>query len=114
MNSPILFAILSAVALIVFLTVTNPATLPSFLLIIPFALLFTAIYAVSYAAMRSLGLRRLRGLRLSLVGAGLPVSLLLLQSIGQLTLRDVLTILVFFMLAYFYISRLAATSQKGE
>ena len=90
---------------------TNPTQLPSWLLVVPFILLFSAIWSISFSNFRSHGLSRLRSVRLSLVLAGLPVSLLLLQSIGQLTVRDIMTILAFFALAYFYISRIVTASE---
>lgn len=86
---------------------TNPTKLPSILLIVPFILIFTAIWTYSFKLFQKSNVSKLRSVRLSLVLAGLPVSLLLLQSIGQLTMRDIITILAFFGLAYFYISRLA-------
>lgn len=114
MKKPTIIAGTSFGLLLIFLGFTNPATLPSFLLVIPFTLLFTTLYAISYILLRKMGLRRLRSLRLGIVCAGLPVSLLLLQSIGQLTVRDVLTILIFFGVAYFYISRIAAQPTNRE
>lgn len=97
--------------LLLMLVTTQPASLPSLLLVLPFVLLFTAIWYFSFSMFQQSSMSRLRSARLSLVLAGLPVSLLLLQSIGQLTIRDIITIFAFFALAYFYISRLAVTAE---
>ena len=106
MRKPTIISCVASAILFFLLIGTNPTQLPSWLLIVPFILLFSAIWSISFSNFRSHGLSRLRSVRLSLVLAGLPVSLLLLQSIGQLTARDIMTILAFFALAYFYISRI--------
>lgn len=104
---------LGSIALLFILVLTTqPSKLPSLVLILPFIFVFTAIWTFSYAVFQKYSLSKLRSVRLSLVLAGLPVSLMLLQSIGQLTVRDVITILAFFGLAYFYISRLAAPTES--
>jgi len=90
---------------------TNPTTLPSLILVVPFVLVFIIIWCMSFAFMRKHNFSRLRAVRLSLIFAGLPVSLMLLQSIGQLTPRDIITILVFFAVAYFYLSRIVVSSE---
>lgn len=96
--------------LFILLVTTQPSRLPSLMLVVPFVLLFTAIWYFSFSVFQGNNMTRLRSARLSLVLAGLPVSLLLLQSIGQLTVRDIVTIFAFFALAYFYISRLAISA----
>ena len=100
-------------ALFVLLVATDPTQMPSFVLILPFALLFTIIWLATFYKFRENGFTRLRAIRLSMLFAGLPVSLLLLQSIGQLTIWDIVTILAFFGLAYFYVSRLAVSSSNN-
>jgi hypothetical protein len=105
---------LCVLTLLALLISTDPATMPSFVLILPFALLFTIIWSISFSGLRQNGFSRLRAIRLSMLFAGLPVSLLLLQSIGQLTIWDIITILAFFGLAYFYVSRLAISSSKNN
>lgn len=100
-------------ALLVLLLATDPTQMPSFVLILPFSLLFTIIWLFTFSGFRETGFTRLRAIRLSMLFAGLPVSLLLLQSIGQLTIWDIITILAFFGLAYFYVSRLAVSSSNN-
>ncbi|HJP95783.1 MAG TPA: hypothetical protein VJ843_00265 [Candidatus Saccharimonadales bacterium] len=99
--------------LLVLLLATDPTQMPSFVLILPFSLLFTIIWLITFSSFRKNGFTRLRAIRLSMLFAGLPVSLLLLQSIGQLTIWDIITILAFFGLAYFYVSRLAVSSSNN-
>lgn len=100
--------LLSAVSivLLVLLTTTNPTHLPSILLILPFGLLFIILWCAAFLGLRTVRMTRLKSGRLAMVLAGLPVGILLLQSIGQLAIRDVLTILAFSTIAYFYIARL--------
>ena len=100
------------VAFTVLLLSTNPTQLSSFLLIAPFIMLFSILWATSFLILRRMEVSRSRSIRLSMIIAGLPVGLLLLQSIGQLTVRDVITILAFFGVAYFYIVRLTATRSE--
>lgn len=98
----------SAVVLLILVLTTDPTRLPSITLIVPFILLAIILWSSSFLILRSVGLSRARSIRLGLVIAGLPVGLLILQSIGQLTLRDVIVIFTFFGIAYFYIARLTA------
>ncbi len=99
------FLCICVLALATILLATDPNHLPSFWLIVPFILLFCVLWGGSTILLRKSGLTKFRSMRLGLVIAGLPVGLLLLQSIGQLTFRDIGTILAFFGLAYFYVSR---------
>jgi len=98
----------SLIGLVIFVTCTNPAKLSSFLLIAPFALIFSALWGGGFLLLRKFDISRFRSSRLALLVAGVPVGLMLLQSIGQLTIRDFITILAFFAIAYFYIARLTA------
>ena len=75
-----------------FLVLTNPASLPLPMLVVPFLLLFAALYfTVELLLSRylpNLGSRAQHALSLSLTS--LPILLLILQSIGQLSARDLL------------------------
>jgi len=99
----------SSLLFTIMLTATNPTKLSSLALIVPFFLLFLILWCASFLLLRASNLGRNRSLRLGIVLSGLPIGLLLLQSIGQLTIRDVITILVFFGVAYFYIDRIMTT-----
>jgi hypothetical protein len=91
---------------------TNPERLPSAVFIVLFVLLYVLFYssiALVGLLMRRGGLvewsvRHIRQTALTL--ACLPVFLLLLQSIGQLTVRDVLLACGLFALLYLYFGRL--------
>jgi hypothetical protein len=91
------------------LCTTQPAKLPSAVLIVPFALMF-AMLALTIAL--AIGWRHggmsARVLRAGFLGAVLPILLLVLQSVGQLTLRDALTLFALFGITYFYMSKVNA------
>jgi ABC-type spermidine/putrescine transport system permease subunit II len=97
-----------------FLMITEPSRLPSVLLIVPFAAIFACLYFTIMALVhffRSeesetvVGLKVRRPRLLAAVVAGFPVLLLVLQSIVQLTIWDVLITLIIFLLVYMYVSR---------
>ena len=97
---------------VLLLLLTDPTKLPSALLIAPFILLFVSIYmtvvevmSVGRAADKNkiVGLKATRPRLIAGLIAGFPVLLLVLQSIGQLTPWDVLTVVGLFIVAYFYI-----------
>lgn len=75
-----------------FMLVTNPESLPLPLLVIPFLLLFAALYLTARQFLgrfsANLGERPQKIVAFTL--AGLPVLLIILQSIGQLSIRDLL------------------------
>jgi O-antigen ligase len=98
--------------LVAFMLFFNPAKLPVVVLIAPFVLLFIAIY--STWGMVVLLKRRFydknndpqaprRRLRLALCLS--TVLLIILQSLGQLTLKDVVTLLAIVALGYFFLAR---------
>ncbi|HSX35863.1 MAG TPA: hypothetical protein VLH84_02925 [Patescibacteria group bacterium] len=93
---------------------TQPHSLPQVVLIAPFILLFVslALFVAVLLALKSKGLT-VRHLRLGALAASLPILLLILQSIGQLTLRDVATTGALFVLGYFYMAR-RAVGQRSE
>jgi hypothetical protein len=80
------------------------------MLILPFILIFIGLLTVFAHVLQKRGMSPSRSWRVGALGAGIPLVLLILQSIGQLTLRDVLTIAALFSLAYFYVSRTTAPS----
>jgi hypothetical protein len=97
---------------------TNPEQAPPYVAIAIFVALYGVIAVLCYAAlvlMRFLGVfhwsdRKLQ--RGASVAAILPVALLLLQSIGQLTLRDVALLLVFSGLIALYVHRNQRASKR--
>ena len=94
---------------IMFLTI-SPNNVPSFLLVIPFILLFTLLLSGIFYLLELRGVNSKKSLKIASLCASLPILLLVLQSIGQLTIRDVLTVLLLFAISYFYISRTAVSS----
>jgi len=111
------FVIVSGLLVGIF-SLTRPDQLPSAILVVVFALLYVQLAVLLLLAVlvvNKLGrfawapstLRRLAG-----SAAVLPVFLLLLQSIGQLTWRDFLLSVAFAVLGYFYFVRFVA--KKNE
>lgn len=97
-----------------FLMATSPAHLPAFVLVVPFAAIFYSLYSTIMAIIHFLrsteddtvgGLKLRRPRVLAAVVAGFPVLLLVLQSIVELSILDVIISLVIFLLVYIYISR---------
>jgi hypothetical protein len=95
---------------VLFLVCTNPVKLPLFGLVVPFALLWWAIYQSTMVVQivlnqqtPSLFHRRIRAHVVSFVG----VAGLAFYSIGELKLRDFIILVLFASLAYFYFARTA-------
>jgi len=119
------FAIIKLLApwvlLISLLLLSDPKSLPSATLIVPFMLLFLAIYFTITEVKRLLnggeqgGLVGVRAKSRLIAGliACLPVLLLTLQSIGQLTVWDVLMVGGLFVIAYFYIVK-SSIQRSGQ
>lgn len=110
----LLRVILIGLATIGFMISSRPSEIPAILLIVPFVGMFTFLYLVIYEIIKFLGpdedengaivqVRRPR--LLAVVLAGFPVLLLVLQSIVELTLWDIVIALTILLLAYLYISR---------
>ncbi|MDZ7744338.1 MAG: hypothetical protein U5K77_01075 [Candidatus Saccharibacteria bacterium] len=82
----------SVVMLLGIITLSNPNNVPLPLLILPFLLVFFIVYqifsSILYRWFPNIS-RQFRGW-LAIVSAILPVLLLILQSIGQLSVRDLL------------------------
>jgi hypothetical protein len=96
-----------AILLVLFFSV-EPNKVPSFMLVVPFILLFILLVSSISSFLQKQGVEDKKGIKIAVLCAGLPMLLLVLQSIGQLTLRDVLAVLLLFGLSYFYLSRTAA------
>ncbi len=102
---------MSTIGLVFLLTTTDPTHLSSALLLIPFCLFFLILWCLIFLILGSTASRQLRAARSAFVFAGLPVGLLLLQSIGQLTPWDIVTVIAFAILAYFYLVKIATKNQ---
>jgi hypothetical protein len=94
---------------------TDPQSLPSIILITPFVLIFIILLAIISFIIRSQGVSEAGRLKLAILGAVTPVLLLIMKSLGQLTLRDTFAIFALFAVAYFYTSRfgMQPTSRSG-
>ncbi len=98
------------VAVLLLFMTTDPNKTPSFVLMLPFVLLFVLLSTLITIVLRAQGTAEGKSLKIGLVLAAVPLILLVLQSIGQLTIRDVLTIGILFVISYFYVSRTTASS----
>lgn len=101
--------IISYAALILVLVSTDPYHAPLLVVMVPFGLLFWALFLtfnnlISFITSRHPWSRQKR---LAVAGglAWLPVMMLILRSIDQLTLRDGLILLVFVAALLLYLSR---------
>jgi hypothetical protein len=109
-----IFLLAGAVLSFLFFILTDPKSISSPVLIFGFVMLGLSLYCILRLILLMTGLQtRLpkayrRGLLLS--GTLLPVLLLMLQSIGQLTLRDILTLGGLFAIGIFYIGHVGRTS----
>lgn len=105
MTNSIRLLILAVVGLGILLMTTQPNQLPSIVLILPFLLILLIVF---------LGVRLLFGGKSgrisgsALLIAGLVVIFLALQSLGQLTPRDMIMLSILFATAYFYMYRRAS------
>lgn len=93
-------------------SLTNPEHVPAAVFIAMFILLYGFCYsllALTGVALRKIDVitwSRRRISRTAIAAACLPIFLLILQSIGQLTVKDVLLTLGLFILLYLYFGRL--------
>ncbi len=111
-------AIVSWGSLLAFMMLFQPTKLPVAALIIPFLLLFAAFYS-SWDLLGLIkdryfgrGERSKLHTRLGMALCASAVFLLVLQSLGQLTLRDVATVLGIVWLGYIYLARTLSGSPR--
>ncbi|HSX06098.1 MAG TPA: hypothetical protein VLG92_00035 [Candidatus Saccharimonadia bacterium] len=98
-------------ALLLFMTLFRPQSLPVVGLIVPFVLLFFALFTL-WELIMALRVQYVSGVvhgnvhrRLGAAVCLGVVLLLVLQSLGQLTVRDVITLLAVMLLGYLYLAR---------
>jgi hypothetical membrane protein len=102
-------ALVSGIALLLIGMLTDPSSTHPIVLIAAFILVFSTIYFSLRAltdlipSLASRARRRQRMVAASV--SGVLTLVLLLQSIGQLTVRDVATVAIFCGLLYFYVSK---------
>ena len=99
--------ILSYTILILILFTTSPENMPLPVMLIPFLVIFICLYLTIDLMMRYLlkNLSIRSRMRTSIILAILPVLILILQSINQLTIRDVTITFVLFLLLIFYFKK---------
>lgn len=88
----------------------DPNKLPSLLLILPFMLLFVVLLCTIRFLLQKRGTSYARSTKIAILCTAIPILLLVLQSIGQLTVRDLLTLGVLFGLSFFYITRATSSA----
>jgi len=114
--------ITSSLICLVFLLIilsTNPQSSPVVVLIIPFILLYILFFSIVSGLLRknirTLQDKHSRARRsLAAVIAALPVILLALQSIGQLTIRDAVTLLIMAVVLGFYVTRISLLKNRSS
>lgn len=91
-----------------FLLLTNPETIALPLLIVPFVLLAISLYITSVFCLDALpkDISKKRTIVISLAIALLPTLLLVLASIRQLTIRDLIIVIGLLVLLVFYMRRI--------
>lgn len=111
LKNPIVKAIGILALTILLLTMTNPNTVVSVVLVGPFVLLFGILYYLVLIVLGQRGgkgiLSRWRPSPIAALVASFPTLLLVLQSIGQLTMRDIVTSGILYVIAYFYATKLS-------
>lgn len=106
MKKPLIIACLGMIVLSILFFAINPAGVPAFILVLPFILLFIILMSLFlYIFELKKGIETKKSIKLAALCASLPILLLVLQSIGQLTIRDTTTVSILFLLSYFYIAR---------
>lgn len=101
---------ISWLVLLVFMVVCQPSQLPVIVLIVPFVLLFTGLFSL-WGLLQMLYERFItkkqgrRHRRLGAMVCGSAVLLVILQSLGQLTLRDAGTVAAIAVIGYLYVAR---------
>ena len=93
-----------------FFLLINPRSVPPAVLMIAFLIVLGILYSAVRLIFRVTGIdKRLKPMQykgLMIASTLLPVILLALQSLGQLTLRDVTTLVILYAAGYFYVSRM--------
>ena len=106
-HKPLIIAAISWLMLSLVIFLTDPFEAPLVILILPFALLFVSLYQLMmYLAQRLLpNMSAVRRKAAIIPLSLLPVVLLLLSSVQQLTTRDIVLIAVLLIVTGFYIRK---------
>lgn len=99
---------ISWIGFVLLLFVTSPSQLPITGLILPFIFLSSAIYfTLCLILQKYTKLTEKKLKRFAVLGSVAIILTIALQSLGQLTVRDVIVACVIIALAYFYITRVS-------
>src|SRR5258708_15760459 len=98
-----ILSIICLVAIMILFATTNPYNVPSLLLILPFFLSFLLLFSVIFPILRKNGMPLVRSVRIAMLSCSVPILLMFLQSVGQLTLRDCIALFAFIILSLIYI-----------
>lgn len=103
-------AVVLWLALVLFMSVSHPAKLPTVGLILPFIILYAAVLHTVEWLIEYMGKTRLPTVsaarrRIPPIVTTAVVLVVALQSIGQLTVRDALAVFLVVALGYFYLYR---------
>jgi hypothetical protein len=106
-NRRLLVVVLLSIATLTYMFAANPGDLPLPLLVVPFLLFLVIFYLVARWLLASFfsNLDRRTQKVAGLLLASLPVLLMVLQSIGQLSVRDLLIVFVLMAGLAFYLRR---------
>lgn len=100
-------------ALGLFMAFTHPAELPVYALLVPFVLLGVALYVTLNSAVGAyFKTKNKHQKNVTLLLTLFLVTCAGLQSVGQLTMRDFITVLLLTLLGYFYLYRNVIASKQ--
>lgn len=111
-NKWLSISFLAGAILLVMLLTTSPGNLPVLALLMPPLLLFMSLTSFLFGLQQVLRVKKSRRVRYAVLISAVPVILLLLQSIDQLTIKDVALMLVLAIISGFYISKLQLKSSS--
>jgi hypothetical protein len=102
---------------ILFYTLSNPNKDPSYMVIVGFVLLILSVYLIinlTFALLHLYGLRMKRKKPLSLYLTGMVGLIIALQSVGELSPRDVLELLPIVIIGYAYTDYMRPNHKKTD
>jgi hypothetical protein len=112
MYKNILITVAACIMLVLVMVTTSPDNFSAPLLGAFFVLLYVTLVSLLVLVLQVLHVLRIvrvplpKMLRIAAIAGVLPIFIILLHSIGQLTVRDVLLAVIFFALLYFYFGRM--------
>lgn len=106
MKKPLVVIAACSLLLLGIFFATDPEKVPAFALVLPFVLCAIILFTAIVWLLRLKGVSRGKAIRVAVLCSGLPMIVLVLQSVGQLTIKDVIALTAVFLLSYFYMSRI--------